>query len=941
MLDGPLDDQRNPIDDLAEEFAQRCRSGGCPSVAIYAERYPHLADEIRELFPAIAMMEQLSRQEETLRSDTRRHTGIDQHLLDRLGDYHIVRVIGRGGMGVVYEAVQESLGRSVALKVLTANVSDHPRQLKRFTREAQAAAMLHHTNIVPVVGVGCDEGLHYYVMQYIDGVSFDRLIDQQSDEAVEGNPTQGVPTGTLETEAETAIEPLVDSPRRKIGPVFTWQQIAAFGVQIARAVDYAHCQGILHRDIKPANLLLDEHETVWVTDFGLAKVFGEDGLTRSGDVFGTLRYMAPEQFEGRSHEASDIYSIALTLYELVTGQPAFTEEDAKRMIARITQQGVPRPRQLAPAIPADLETIILKGAAFDPSHRYRTAGELADDLQRFLDGEPIVARRTSSLRRAWRWSRRNPALAILSSISVILLLLVAIVSAIGYVHMAHARQQAVAWANREQTQATQLRLAHSKVLEETEHARREYQRAEDNLQLAMRAFEDVMEHISSRGLPESLELDLNEDTPRTPPAAVTGDDAELLQSLLVFYQEFAERNSADAGVHLETAKAHHRIGDIRQRLGQFDLAATAYAEALRIYRDMTSAGSHDLTLLLATVEASNQRGVTLSRAGHMREAIEVHMFSRDLLTRQPATLRDTTACRFALAETCIYLGAIWARDDAVTAPLLVRGGGARGGLARSGAGRGGPGPGNAAVRSNAASWMKENQETALAILNDLIAQDPTNGQYRLALARCHRNFLPWTLREGHAADAARNLQTSIQILEQLVADYPDTPSYSYELADVSSIDPPTLWNTAFGQQSRQRLERAEQISRKLTSAFPNQPQYELLHANALYRLGLVLRRKGESDLAIRFLAESLQRLQGLLDRFPDVPVYVASLCQVTDDLGTLQREAGSLEDSRETLESGILRLLATYDPAGDLRASRRWMATLHSNLNRTLAAANP
>ncbi len=266
----------------------------------YAQRHPELAEEIRDLFPAIAAMEMASRKEEADRADTRRLREIDNRLLDRLGDYRIVRQIGRGGMGVVYEALQESLGRTVALKVLTANVAHVPKQLARFQREAQAAAMLHHTNIVPIFGVGQDDGLHYYVMQYIDGVSLDRLIH--------GDWPPVEPADGQTSESEHPSSPL------------GWRKTAVYGLQIAQAVEYAHRQGVLHRDIKPANLLVDTHDTVWVTDFGLAKVFGDDQLTQSGDVFGTLRYMAPEQFAGESTAASDIYSIGVTLYEMATGQ---------------------------------------------------------------------------------------------------------------------------------------------------------------------------------------------------------------------------------------------------------------------------------------------------------------------------------------------------------------------------------------------------------------------------------------------------------------------------------------------------------------------------------------------------------------------------------------------------------------------------------------------
>ena len=236
----------------------------------------------------------------------------------------------------------------------------------------------------------------------------------------------------------------------------------------------AHRQGVLHRDIKPANLLLDSHGTVWVTDFGLAKVFGDDELTQSGDVLGTLRYMAPEQFTGQSTAASDLYSIGITLYELATRHPAFAERDAKPLMLRITQGDLVRPRSVDRAIPLDLETIILKAAAFEPIHRYATAGDLADDLQRFLDGEPLAARPVSAARRLWRWSRRNPAAALLGGLSFLLLFLVAVVASIGYLRVDEARQRAVAYAAGQRHVADELRVATERVLSESRRAKEEH-----------------------------------------------------------------------------------------------------------------------------------------------------------------------------------------------------------------------------------------------------------------------------------------------------------------------------------------------------------------------------------------------------------------------------------------------------------------------------------
>src|SRR5262249_28414684 len=207
-----------------------------------------------------------------------------------------------------------------------------------------------------------------------------------------------------------------------------WRGVARIGVQAAEALHYAHTQGTLHRDIKPSNLLLDLQGTVWITDFGLAKAADEADLTRTGDILGTLRYMAPERFRGVSDPRSDVYGLGMTLYELLTFEPAFAEADRERLIHQVTQSEPARPSRLNPEVPRDLETIVLKAIDREPTHRYPTAGEMAGDLQRYLGGRPIGGRRVSGAGRAMRWCRRNPVVAGLT-VSVAALLVAVAASA--------------------------------------------------------------------------------------------------------------------------------------------------------------------------------------------------------------------------------------------------------------------------------------------------------------------------------------------------------------------------------------------------------------------------------------------------------------------------------------------------------------------------------
>jgi serine/threonine protein kinase len=444
--------ERNPVDRLAEEFAARFRRGERPSLTEYTQRYPDLADEIRELFLALVLMERLKPPADPTGPEGAAAAGTR---LQALGDYRIVREVGRGGMGVVYEAEQVSLGRHVALKVLAGPALVNPTYLERFRREARAAAKLHHTNIVPVFGVGEHAGVHYYAMQYIAGEGLDRVLhDLRRLRQGKNGPARAPPMPETICAASAAVSLLsgrfaapgappepADRTARLPGlepshaplsgdatGTSYYRSVARLGVQVAEALAYAHRQGVLHRDVKPSNLLLDPQGTVWVTDFGLAKAEGSDELTQTGDIVGTVRYMAPERFDGLSLPQSDVYSLGLTLYELLTLRPAFDDANRARLIERLLHEPPTPPRRIDPGIPRDLETVVLKCLARDPAERYAGAEALAEDLRRFLGDRPIKARRTPWYERTWRWCRRNPAVASLLAAVAVLLATVAAVS---------------------------------------------------------------------------------------------------------------------------------------------------------------------------------------------------------------------------------------------------------------------------------------------------------------------------------------------------------------------------------------------------------------------------------------------------------------------------------------------------------------------------------
>jgi serine/threonine protein kinase/Flp pilus assembly protein TadD len=398
---------------LADEFLRRQEAGERPAVDEYVARYPQAADLLRKVLASLRLLE-ASPTGDGGSAGTR-----GDEPAGTLGDFRIVREVGRGGMGVVYEAEQLSLGRRVALKVLPFAGTLDARQLQRFQNEARAAAGLHHTSIVPVHFVGCERGVHFYAMQFIDGHTLAEEIRQLQQAAVAGpagagEPTTAYPPPDAAGSPEASTEPVArqatqpsGGPRR--GREY-YRRVAGLGVQAAEALDHAHQAGVVHRDVKPANLLLDGRGNVWVTDFGLAHVQTGASLTVTGDLVGTLRYMSPEQALAKRiviDHRTDVHSLGATLYELLTLRPAFDGTDRQELLRQIAFEEPKPPRRIDRGIPVELETIVLKAVEKNPADRYATAQELADDLRRFLDDQPIRARRPSWRQVAARWARRH------------------------------------------------------------------------------------------------------------------------------------------------------------------------------------------------------------------------------------------------------------------------------------------------------------------------------------------------------------------------------------------------------------------------------------------------------------------------------------------------------------------------------------------------------
>ncbi len=347
--------------------------------------------------------------------------------LERLGDFELLREIGRGGMGLVYEARQISLKRRVALKVLPPALGMPSQARQRFEREAQAAAKLHHTNIVPVHAIGEHAGHHFYAMDLIDGQSLDRVLREVAERG--SNPllaetvSRAAPALPKEREAPADSPPATTSQGGGVssslgdtsaGSRPWFEAVARLIAEVADGLDYAHGRGIIHRDIKPANLMLSKEGRLCITDFGLARIVQEPGMTVTGAFLGTPAYMSPEQIAaGRMNldHRTDVYSLGAVLYEMLTLQRPFPGESRDEVLGAIMTKDPRPPRRLNSRVPQDLETICLKALEKDPDRRYATAGAFAHDLRQYLQHGLIAARRVGLPRRALKWVRRHPVAA--------------------------------------------------------------------------------------------------------------------------------------------------------------------------------------------------------------------------------------------------------------------------------------------------------------------------------------------------------------------------------------------------------------------------------------------------------------------------------------------------------------------------------------------------
>jgi serine/threonine protein kinase/tetratricopeptide (TPR) repeat protein len=872
---------------VLDDYLAALETGTAPPREELLARHPELADDLAACLGSLDFIRRAAARPSAggSRSSGARPMGLADEVL---GDYRIVREVGRGGMGIVYEAQQLSTGQRVALKVLPFAAALDPRQLQRFKNEAQAAALLRHEHIVPVLAVGCERNVHYYVMQFIEGHTLAEVLRELR------QPGHGEHTGG--TDSSSAIRSLAGSlasgqwapassraATRKLADTRTEvaggsAHTAAHGnafccaaahlaVQAAEALEQAHQAGIIHRDIKPGNLLVDGAGHLWVTDFGLARFPTDASLTLTGDLVGTIRYMSPEQTLGRRavvDHRTDIYSLGVTLYELLTKQPAFTGRDRQELLRQIPSEEPCPPRRVNRAIPPALETVVLKAIAKHPAERYASALELADDLGRFLAGEPVRARRPTLRDQLRRWARRHKTLV---TSAVALLVLAVAGLAVGTILIARQRDEAL---------------------------RREAQ--------AWQAVDEMYTQVAQQWLHHQPHL---EEVQRG-----------FLLKALRFFEEFARDHRDDVRARFQAARAARRVGDIRHKLGESTQALAAYDQALTALRQLTRADPDEPSYREELAHGHSNRGNLLRDTGRLQEAQAAYQQAHALFTRLAEESPDNQAYREGLAGTENNRGMVLAplgqaRDAEVAYRQAIAGFTV---LSREGSATPVYSHGLASAHNNLANLLRNAGRPrealaaygqALLLWQKLTADYPGIPLYRQSQAASHSGRGMVLAAMGQRAEAEQAHRRALALRARLAGDFPRVPAYRRALASSHHSLGRLLAAAGRVTEARAAYDQALTYRRQLATEFPGIPTHWQALAETCDGLGSLLAATGQPRQAEPSDREALAVRQRLATEQPAVPEARWDLARSHLALGRVLVNLGRVREAETAFRKAL------------------------------------
>jgi serine/threonine protein kinase len=945
----PTQTTQDAFEQVVNQICDAIQDGQPVDIESLAVAYPGIAAQLRSLYPTLLAIATL---EPSACSPAGNINEADHRDNEKLGDFHIVRQIGRGGMGVVYEARQLSIHRAVALKILPLASLVDGRALQRFKNEVAAIATLEHPNIVSVYAIGEERGIHYYAMQLVRGQSLAAVIralrsQAETEGSVTGAAIQQVVSDLQHASGKTNEQSGMDDRLSETAGVETraggrsttdvakktdaritdqtyFRNVTRLTIQAADALQHAHDQGIVHRDVKPGNLLLDTHGTLFVTDFGLARIETVAGVTVTGDVLGTLRYMSPEQVLAKRvviDHRTDVYSLGATLYELLTLQPLWSGDDKAGLIRQISFEEPLRPQRLNPAIPSDLETIVLKAISKNPADRYQSAQEFADDLQCLLEHKPIRARRPTLAQRINKWTRRHPNLVAATLFFLLIVTLGSVVSTALITNANSRTRKALAQSENSLDRVidavnTLLWRVGESQLEDvpgTEQLRRELLNDAMEICNSLIDSEDESPRARLRGIEAlsslgSIQTDLGDDES-------AGKTLKLAITRLEDWLEQHPNHPSAAKARYSKAVTYINLGSHYSDLSDYQRASQMYERGFELQQDLPAN-------LPQVDTAGNQllRGVTyanyatvLNHLNQDRAACEacqqaINLFEQ-LIDNEPGNASYRVYLGFAYSRLAASHKTLNERDLAARyferAVNLLRqwGDQSRNRVwSRSILGT--------VCENYALLLANDDRDRARSLLlasesafSRLHRQFPDYPDYQSSLAGCYKHLADIDRELGKHAAAVDNLEHSLPLRRDLVQRFPDRPDYRSALATtlLSYVVVLDLVNNK--QAAEAAHAESIQIFEQLVEEHPEIPDYRFYLAREYYNSAVVLDLQGQQAKADQVLEKAVSISDPLLTDFPNFVKYRVQLSDIHAARGscllTLEQSEAALEQTEK------------------------------------------